>query len=160
VTQIHTAKKLGPDEADRTDQIAFILYDSLWTKNGTWSDITETTEECIPSLNPDDDNDELCDNVNDSNAPSPDCTMREPQTSTKVCFVNLTHMLNWNKGIAEGLFEPTFLQPKFLVREEYHELYKYLDDNSKVSQHFLLLGQPGIGLWILCCMAMTKCFHW
>lgn len=149
MTQIHTALKLGPDEADRTDQIAFMLYDGLWTKNGTLSDITETREECIPSLNPDDDNDILY----DDSAPSPDVTMREPETP-KASFVNLSLL---NPGLCE---EKDFLATKFLVRDEYLELYRYLNEPKVYKEHVLLLGQPGIGLWILCCMGMTKCFHW
>jgi hypothetical protein len=107
---------------------AVIVHRALWNKPEAWDTITEQVKEKVPSY---DGIDEMSDD--DSHASS------EPEVAV---FVNLQKILQ-PKPYEDG----SLLCTRFLIRDEYLELDKYLSDPTN-RRHVLLLGQPGIGMRI------------
>ena len=146
----------------------FQLYNALWERPEVWADIALHVECSIPSLisTPEPSHStEGKDDAEDTNSSSTDVIMQEPAISTpgpsssirgkddakdtnpsssdvlyKASFVDLRTILSWS-NVDSTL---RLLCPYFLIREEYKELDKYLDDQKSLQT--LLVGQPGIGL--------------
>lgn len=139
VTFIHTLhivvsalRPLTSNESGLDSRIAYILYTKLWRNQDTWEEITKKVEERVPSQD-----------VFPLEAPVParkqlDAEFSEQETTIGT-HIDIRKLVNWNDDWAVEVF-----RPRFLVRDEYIELDKHIDDPSN-RRDILLTGQPGIG---------------
>jgi hypothetical protein len=147
LTSCFTVIPVDPESGNIYIRTALSLYNSLWNKQGAWDMITERVEETVPYYyeNDDDEND---DDDNDEMSGSDSHASPEPRVAT---FVNL-------EKIVESHDYP-LLCLRFLVRNEYGELDKYLSDQTE-RRDVLLVGQPGIGMRIFASpILILKWFH-
>ena len=154
-------RPLHAGEADRQDQIMYLLYDALWKKGEqAWIGISRTVKERLPCLYYEPaqngkpevvgefirkevegdqvEEDQVEEDEDEEDEDEEDEDEEDHVKEYQATLVDLTSLFNWTEEDAMLHF-PT---PVFLARDEYTELDKFLKSSS---QHVLLLGQPGIG---------------
>lgn len=108
----------------------FAIHAFLWKNKDHWDQIIDTVEVDIP---------DLASSVTVSDDPT-------SSTSVKARFIKLDHVPGLNYNIKSW---PSM--PRFLIREEYVELEHFVESGKRLGLvDTLLLGQPGIGVYIMC----------
>ena len=119
--------KLDGSSKISDDKVAFALHSYLWGKAENRLGVINPVTERIPHL---------------GLSPATSGVNLRVGSKVKFQFMDLANVPGWPNG------ERVAVATYFLIRGEYEQLDQFLHDDKHAGRDILLLGHPGIGLWM------------